>query len=54
MNPQEIESIVVLKDDEATAIYGMQGANGVILIKTEKSSKADKRIRSKRFKVEPN
>jgi len=34
INPQEIESIEVLKDAGATAIYGNRGANGVIVIKT--------------------
>lgn len=34
LNPQDIESISVLKDAGATAIYGNRGANGVIVIKT--------------------
>ena len=34
INPEDIESIVVLKDAHATAIYGARGANGVIIIKT--------------------
>lgn len=36
LNPDEIESIEVLKDASATAIYGARGANGVILITTKK------------------
>lgn len=36
INPAEIESIDVLKDADATAIYGSRGANGVILITTKK------------------
>lgn len=36
VNPQEIESIDVLKDADATAIYGSRGANGVILITTKR------------------
>ena len=36
INPNDIESISVLKDAEATSIYGTQGANGVILITTKK------------------
>jgi TonB-linked SusC/RagA family outer membrane protein len=36
INPQDIESIDVLKDASATAIYGARGANGVILITTKK------------------
>ena len=35
-NPSDIESIEVLKDGDATAIYGSRGANGVILITTKK------------------
>ena len=36
INPQDIESIEVLKDASATAIYGSRGANGVILITTKR------------------
>lgn len=36
MNPADIESISILKDADATAIYGSQGANGVVLITTKK------------------
>ena len=36
LNPGDIESIDVLKDASATAIYGARGANGVILITTKK------------------
>ncbi|WP_341837207.1 TonB-dependent receptor [Chitinophaga pollutisoli] len=36
INPAEIESIEVLKDASATAIYGARGANGVIMITTKK------------------
>jgi TonB-linked SusC/RagA family outer membrane protein len=36
INPSDIESIEVLKDADATAIYGARGANGVILITTKK------------------
>lgn len=39
INPSDIESMEVLKDASATAIYGAQGANGVIII-TTKSGKA--------------
>ncbi|HVU94345.1 MAG TPA: SusC/RagA family TonB-linked outer membrane protein [Puia sp.] len=38
LNPADIESIEVLKDADATAIYGSRGANGVILITTKKGS----------------
>ncbi|UFH36847.1 SusC/RagA family TonB-linked outer membrane protein [Flavobacterium acetivorans] len=36
INPSDIESTTVLKDAEATAIYGSRGANGVILVSTKK------------------
>jgi iron complex outermembrane receptor protein len=36
LNPQDIESIDVLKDASASAIYGTRGANGVILITTKR------------------
>ena len=39
INPSDIESISVLKDAAATAIYGSRGANGVIMITTKKGSK---------------
>jgi TonB-linked SusC/RagA family outer membrane protein len=36
INPNDIESIDILKDASATAIYGARGANGVIIITTKK------------------
>ncbi|MDR1681806.1 MAG: TonB-dependent receptor [Candidatus Symbiothrix sp.] len=36
LNTQEIESITMLKDASATAVYGVRGANGVILITTKR------------------
>jgi len=36
INSEEIESFSILKDASATAVYGMRGANGVILINTKK------------------
>lgn len=36
INPQDIESIEILKDADATAVYGSRGANGVILITTKR------------------
>jgi len=38
LNPSDIESIEVLKDVSATAIYGTRGANGVIIITTKRGS----------------
>jgi TonB-dependent starch-binding outer membrane protein SusC len=39
LNPSDIESIDVLRDAEATAIYGAQGANGVVLITTRRGQR---------------
>lgn len=39
LNPNDIESMEILKDASATAIYGSQGANGVILITTKKGKR---------------
>lgn len=36
INPNDIESLEILKDADATAIYGSRGANGVVLITTKK------------------
>ncbi|MEJ7766966.1 MAG: SusC/RagA family TonB-linked outer membrane protein, partial [Chitinophagaceae bacterium] len=38
INPNDIESITILKDASSTAIYGSRGANGVIIITTKKAS----------------
>ncbi|SBW03474.1 TonB-dependent receptor [uncultured Dysgonomonas sp.] len=35
IDPEDVESLTVLKDASATAVYGVRGANGVILIKTK-------------------
>ena len=40
LSPYDIESIEVLKDASATALYGIRGANGVIIIRTAKSRMA--------------
>src|SRR5690606_26821964 len=42
INPNEIESIQVLKDAAATSIYGSRGSNGVILVTTKSGSKETK------------
>ncbi len=39
INPNDIKSIEILKDASATAIYGSRGANGVILVTTEKGNR---------------
>lgn len=48
MDPEEIESFSILKDAAASAVYGVRGANGVILINT-KRGKVGKPIVSARF-----
>lgn len=42
IDPYDIESIEVLKDPADTAMYGMRGANGVIVIKTKRALKRQK------------
>ncbi len=44
INPNDIESIDVLKDASATAIYGARGANGVIIISTKKGKAGELQI----------
>tara|TARA_B100001564_G_scaffold341393_1_gene336006 strand:- start:85092 stop:88316 length:3225 start_codon:yes stop_codon:yes gene_type:complete len=46
INPRDIESIEVLKDASATAIYGSRGANGVVLITTKKGEKGNIKLNS--------
>jgi len=44
LNPADIESIEILKDADATAIYGSRGANGVVLITTKKGKEGVMKI----------
>lgn len=44
INPSDIQSIDILKDASATAIYGSRGANGVIIITTKSGKKGDGKI----------
>lgn len=44
LNPNDIESIQVLKDASAAAIYGSRGANGVVLITTKRGRSGDPRL----------
>ena len=44
VNPDDIESISVLKDAAATAIWGSQGSNGVIEIKTKRGARGKTRV----------
>ena len=46
INPQDIASMEILKDASATAIYGSQGANGVILITTKSANREKPVIRA--------
>lgn len=45
IDPEDIESFQVLKDASATAVYGVKGANGVILIETKKGVKGKPKIK---------
>jgi len=44
LNPNDIENITVLKDADATAIYGSRGSNGVVLITTKKGKSGGTRV----------
>lgn len=44
LNPGDIESIEILKDASATAIYGSRGANGVVLITTKGGASGDTKV----------
>jgi iron complex outermembrane receptor protein len=44
LNPNDIQSITVLKDASATAIYGSRGANGVVLIETKRGQAGSSQI----------
>jgi TonB-linked SusC/RagA family outer membrane protein len=44
INPNDIESINVLKDASSTAIYGSRGANGVVLVTTKKGKRNQGRV----------
>lgn len=45
INPQDVESLSVLKDASASAIYGHRGANGVILITTKKGKAGEAQVK---------
>ena len=45
INPMDVESMTVLKDAAANAIYGARGANGVILITTKKGDAGEAKVR---------
>ncbi len=54
INPSEIESIEILKDASATAIYGARAANGVILITTKKGKTGPPKIEFQALKSTQN
>lgn len=44
LNPDDIESITVLKDASATAVFGVRGANGVILVTTKRGAEGKAKV----------
>lgn len=44
LNPEDIESIEILKDASATAIYGVRAGNGVVLITTKQAAVGDTKV----------
>ena len=44
LNPNDIESIQVLKDASTTAVYGSQGSNGVVVVTTKKGNRSGKPV----------
>ena len=44
VHPGDIESITILKDADATAIYGARGSNGVVILTTKKGKPGDQRL----------
>ncbi len=44
IDPEEIESVTVLKDASATAVFGVEGANGVVLITTKRGEEGKAKI----------
>lgn len=44
IDPNEIESLTILKDASATAVYGVRGANGVLLITTKRGEKGKLKV----------
>ncbi len=49
LNPRDVESVTILKDASATAIYGAQAANGVVLITTKRGEKGKSKIEFSSF-----
>ena len=54
LNPEDIESVTVLKDAAAASIYGARAANGVIVITTKKAKEGKAEVSfSSTFTVHP-
>jgi len=51
LNPKKIKNVQILKGADATSLFGSQGANGVVVVKTKRLSKKEKR-RMKEFQEE--
>jgi TonB-linked SusC/RagA family outer membrane protein len=49
VDPEDVESFSILKDASATAVYGVRGANGIVLITTKKGKYSDKPTISTRY-----
>src|SRR5690606_22749307 len=49
VDPEDVESFSILKDATATAVYGVRGANGIVLITTKRGRKSEKPIINARF-----
>ena len=49
INPNDIESVEILKDASATAIYGARGANGVIIITTKRGKNGPTRVQMETY-----
>ncbi len=54
INADDIGEITVLKNNEATALYGSRGANGVIIIQTKNKNSEEKQIDLSKIKVRTN
>ena len=54
MDPNEIESVTVLKDASATAVFGVRGANGVILVTTRRGKEGKAKNLSEFFSWYPD
>ena len=44
MDPNEIESVTILKDASSTAVFGVRGANGVIIVTTKRGKEGKPKL----------